>query len=804
VIPRYLTLLLLLGSIVVLFYWSFSPISEVAVHLDQARAYLDKGDLTTAASQLQNALQKDPGNAQARLMLGITYLRMGNPGAAEKELQQARQNLPSGDWRLPLARAYIAQQKYEPLLQEISPEPGDPPATRSNLLALTGIAQIGLGQLEAARKTLATAQATDPDNPDVLMGFTYLALQEGNLAEAKRQLDKVVVSNPDRVEAWVFKGELHRLQKQYPESLAAYQRALDLQPGNILARLGLAAVFLDQGEWDRAITELDAVRAVLPDLPQANYLRAQALFQKKELAGALEALQQVLQVAPRYLPAFLLLGQVQYAQGQLPQAEDWLTRFVAAQPQHLGARKLLADIELQLKQPAEAIKVLEPALAQAPDDPQVLALLGGACLQTGDYRKGSEYLQKAVELAPQIASLRTQLALSHLALDQPDKAAEDLDAALGLGQQEALVWLETAWKSHPDNVTIGLLLTRQYLRYQENARALDLARRLDAEHPGDPKILGALGLARLANGDAQGAVADLRRLSGLQPGSASVWYSLAMAYFQADDRKAAAEALDRALALQQDFLPALAARVQLSLLEKRYDEALSDARTIQSQHANLGIGYQLEGDIRRRQGDLAKAITAYQAAYERSPSADLVVRLADTQRAGGAPQAAIESLRRWLTVQPQDVTVRLQLADYLAQQQQSAEAAAEYERIIGQAPDNVAALNNLAWFYQQTGDARAMELAERAFRLAPKHPEVADTLGWILVQGNQIQRGMELLRQAAAKAPQVPVIRYHLAVAYAKAGQREEARQELETLVNSGQGFEELPKARALLDSLQK
>jgi len=85
---------------------------------------------------------------------------------------------------------------------------------------------------------------------------------------------------------------------------------------------------------------------------------------------------------------------------------------------------------------------------------------------------------------------------------------------------------------------------------------------------------------------------------------------------------------------------------------------------------------------------------------------------------------------------------------------------------------------------------------------APEQPLVNDTLGWLLVQNGQVQRGLTVLQQAAQKAPEVPDIRYHLAVAYAKAGRSAEARAELTKLLGEGKSFDGIDAARALLDKL--
>ena len=116
----------------------------------------------------------------------------------------------------------------------------------------------------------------------------------------------------------------------------------------------------------------------------------------------------------------------------------------------------------------------------------------------------------------------------------------------------------------------------------------------------------------------------------------------------------------------------------------------------------------------------------------------------------------------------------------------------EYDR------HNVTVLNNVAWLYQEQGNSEGVKYAERAYELVPGRPEVIDTLGWLLVQNGDTNRGLVLLQEAATKAPHIPDIRYHMAAALEKAGRREEARKELDRLLKSNKSFPERDKAEAL------
>jgi len=130
------------------------------------------------------------------------------------------------------------------------------------------------------------------------------------------------------------------------------------------------------------------------------------------------------------------------------------------------------------------------------------------------------------------------------------------------------------------------------------------------------------------------------------------------------------------------------------------------------------------------------------------------------------------------------------------------EAIAQFEEIQKIAPKTVPTLNNLAYLYHKENDRRALPTAEQALKLAPDHPAVQDTAGWIMVESGQVSRGLALLRKAVAKAPDSPTVRYHYAIGLIETGDKDQARKELETVVRSDQKFPELNEAKTLLAGL--
>jgi tetratricopeptide (TPR) repeat protein len=151
-------------------------------------------------------------------------------------------------------------------------------------------------------------------------------------------------------------------------------------------------------------------------------------------------------------------------------------------------------------------------------------------------------------------------------------------------------------------------------------------------------------------------------------------------------------------------------------------------------------------------------------------------RLARGDRAGAeqAFEAAIAADGRLTRVQFILANLHEQAGDY-------DKAIARYRAILVAAPDNVLALNNLAYALAVRKHAvdEALPLAIKAHQLSKGQPHIADTLGWIQhLLGNR-NEAEKLLIAARDGAPNLAEVRLHLAAVYAAAGEKQLAITEL-------------------------
>jgi tetratricopeptide (TPR) repeat protein len=129
-----------------------------------------------------------------------------------------------------------------------------------------------------------------------------------------------------------------------------------------------------------------------------------------------------------------------------------------------------------------------------------------------------------------------------------------------------------------------------------------------------------------------------------------------------------------------------------------------------------------------------------------------------------------------------------------------AQAEADYAEAIDADPSNVQALNNLGFLLATKlgKPTEALKYAQKAKELAPYDPEVSDTLGWIFYEEGLYESALPYLRAAVAADPSAPH-RFHLAMAFWKAGDRAQAQETFSAAMRLGSNSAEALEAKRVL-----
>ena len=119
--------------------------------------------------ELKNALQEEPKNLKARILLAQSYLDMSDPMSAEAHLLRARDD--GADAALlakPLAEAELQLGKFDKALSESEFPANASAALKASLYSVRAMAYLGQGKTAEADEAFAAGLKEDPHSVDVL------------------------------------------------------------------------------------------------------------------------------------------------------------------------------------------------------------------------------------------------------------------------------------------------------------------------------------------------------------------------------------------------------------------------------------------------------------------------------------------------------------------------------------------------------------------------------------------------------------------------------------------------------------
>lgn len=771
------------------------PEERKAKHRLRAQEYIEQGNYPKARVALRNVLKIDPKDAEAYFLYAQVEEKEKNWRNAVAGYQQVIELNPEHERALLKLGKYYLEARATDMVGQITDRILAKQPAHVGARALKVAATAVSGEIDAATvkaELLLTEAPTDIDAV-LLMASLYTARQHA--AQALPILQRGLETHPDNLELLDAQAMTYIRAGQPAEAEAILQRIVTLEPKILDHRLRLVALLDQQRQYEKAETVLREAIQVDPDSEERRLALVEYVAKRRGVKEAEASLLQARKDLPDSPKLQFALGSL-YEMTQKPEQAratyETIRSEFKGKPEGLEAQVKLASLDWVAGKPDEAERQLQDVLKENPRSSDALLLRGKIALQRGNGKGAVLDFRSVLKDQPEGAEVHLLLGRAYLMTGETVLARESLEKALAL--KPALT----------DTQLLLVGLDAGGGKLKEARQRLDP---LIARDPGNVTLLGLLFQLQIQEKDwerSQDTLAKLRSAGADRMKADLAEGHVAVAQQQWDKAEAAYR---RAITQQPQAPEPLLALVQLGARRGQMQETQATLETLVAEQPTHPYAAGFLGEVLLMKGDAAAAMPQFTTATTLNPKWTTPwVHLARHAYATHQVEAGDAALKKALEADPGNEQLRLMLATSFESRDRVDEAIVQYETVLKQHPKSLLAANNLAaTLVDRKGDPDSLQRAlslSRDFETQAPNPYLLDTLGWAHLKLGHHQDALRLLKQAMAKAPDHPVLNYHLGVIYAQSGEKKEAKAHLSQALEAKQSFPWTEEAKAMLARL--
>ena len=562
--------------------------------------------------------------------------------------------------------------------------------------------------------------------------------------------NKAIELDPLAAEIPAELAALYLRHDRLEEAVATAEKALKVAPLNQEAHrvLGLIAAAkadgrrLPAGATDENVTSaIDHLEKAIADPlgeadPNARGTLARLYLRQMAWDKAIPVLVDLVRQQPGWLEGPRMLAQAYAGAGRIPEAISLLDEQASEDPSLLPT---LADFYERQQRWEDAADAYARALDVAPRNTELKTRYAQVLLNAG----GRDNLTKAREALNDLVSTRNDARLLYM-LSQTNRRLGDLAGAESAARRLIGAQDTSPWGYYALAVALGE--GRQYARSVEALTpAIAKFHAMSGDHTLElGMLLPHLGFAQQETGDVNGALASFDEAYRLSPKDPVVASYLIGANIAAKKYAAAAELARKVRADNKDDLPLA----------------------------------RLEAQALARDGKGDQGVAVMEAALQDHPdNPDAYVALAQTYFEAARGPKAVQLLRDAQMKFPDVTTIPFELGAVFDKQKNFVEAEAAFRQVLAREPEHAGALNYLGYMLAERGERldESVGYLKKAVAMEPENGSFLDSLGWAYYKAGKFDLAEENLKRAADQLRTNSVIQEHYGQLLFKVGRFEEA-----------------------------
>ncbi|HUI90867.1 MAG TPA: tetratricopeptide repeat protein [Chitinivibrionales bacterium] len=365
---------------------------NTAVLMALAGCQVKIGAMTEASVTYEQVLALNPADARVNKMLGDMYLKQGKKDQAISVYKKYLDKQPK-DYEV----AYIVgefaytNKNYDDAYRYLGMVVGDQARTAA-FLGMYGQTCFQKKDFAKAKELYGELALLTPQNAEVYKTLYTIASQDPEQkGAAATYLKKYTALRPNDAGAQKNLGDLLYERKDFPGSLAAYRKAIALDP----AVKGIYKRYFEMASAQGLTEDISAALkgAIAAGEADAGMYNIQGMHYQK--AGmypqAIQMFQKALSSDPKNTAILMALGSCQVKAGSMTEAAVTYEQVLEVNPQDIGVYKMLGEMYIQQKKTDQALSVYKKYLEKQPKDYAVAYWIGEVEYHAKNYDEAAKY-----------------------------------------------------------------------------------------------------------------------------------------------------------------------------------------------------------------------------------------------------------------------------------------------------------------------------------------------------------------------------------------------------------------------------
>jgi predicted Zn-dependent protease len=585
----------------------------------------------------------------------------------------------------------------------------------------------------------------------------------------------------------------HRFEENEDETsaIAAYKRAMELDPNAAEIPAQLAGLYLKQSKVQEAMAAAETALKIAPANREANRVLGTVYAALSEsgqqpaargrgadqadanLAKAIQHFEMALDgaVAESDPNVRATLARLYVRGNAYAKAIPLLTDLVNQEPGWQDGPLMLVEAYAGAGRSRDAIAWLEE---RTPEDPRLLPALADFYERERRWPEAAAAYSRAIQRAPRNA------------IDLKIRYASALMNAGGrdnLGKARTALTEVAAVRTTDARVLYLLSQTQRRLGEVKEAEAS--ARKVIAQNTKSPWGYYALAEALEARRQYQAVIDELAPVVAENRGKSADTFDVSMllphlgfAYQEVGQHDKAIASFEDARKLAPGD-PAIAGYlIEANMAAKKYGAAIDAAKTALAQHPNDLRLTRLEAQALRHDGKADQGIALLEEAvthHAEDPIAYISLAQAYSEAARGAQ--AVKVLQDAQGKFPTDDGIAFELGTVFDKQKKFADAESAFRQVLSRDPENAIALNYLGYMLAERGERldESVTYLKKALQVEPENPSYLDSLGWAYYKSDKLDLAESNLKRAADQLTTNSVIQEHYGQVLFKLGRYDDA-----------------------------